>query len=396
MNPLQSRLAALRSRLRLVVTLRGICFAAAALLAGLIIAGLIDSQVYRLLGVETWPLLRAAFLTAILTTVGVISYLLLVRLLIGRTDDLSLALRVEEHYPILNDALASTVQFLDPPRHVLAEEGGRPGTSPSLQKEAVHRALRLAQSCDFNKAVNTRGLGWSVAAIVAMAALVIPLALLRPAVAMTALARTLDPFGDHSWVGRTELEVRFPAFLAIGQPLFIVGDVKGVVPAKAEIEFDDASMPTRQADIKETSEGHGSFIASGIKLPATQTWRGISGEHGSGSEIRFRVRAGSAVSPKHTGSWHVVALRRPPLLAALNGKSSPQIVVHQPRYTELAELMILPEGTGNLDVVAGSHVVLRAATDMPIQRVWIDFRPLFPGAKDGLGAGWARSAPSAG
>src|SRR3989442_1257546 len=110
MNPLQNRLAAMRRRLRLVVSFPGICVTAAALLAGLFLTGLVDTLIYRVLGVESWSLLRAGLLVATLAVTGAACYLLLLRPLTRRTDDLSLALRVEEHYPILNDALASTVQ----------------------------------------------------------------------------------------------------------------------------------------------------------------------------------------------------------------------------------------------------------------------------------------------
>jgi hypothetical protein len=79
-----------------------------------------------------------------------------------------------------------------------------------------------------------------------------------------------------------------------------------------------------------------------------------------------------------------VALRRPPQLASLGGKPSPQIVVRQPRYTDLPEFVKLAEGTGNLDVIAGSHITLRAATDRPITRAWIQFKPLLPGANEAL------------
>ncbi|HYV39565.1 MAG TPA: hypothetical protein VE988_28010 [Gemmataceae bacterium] len=367
MNPLQSRLSALRRRLRFVVTVRGACLALAALLTGLLLAGVVDYLVFHVFRVETWPLLRAGFLAATLALSGAVAYLLLIRPLAAKTDDLSLALRVEEQYPILNDSLASTVQFLE------SQSPLQEGTSASLQKEAVQRALRLAQGCDFNKAVNARGLSLSAAVFVAILAVVLPLLFFKPALALTALTRTLDPFGEHPWVGKqTELTVHHPAFLAIGQPLTITGTVSGVIPAKAEIEFDDTGMPPRQVDIKAGEPGHGSFVAAGIKPQSLRR------------EIRFRVRANDAVSPPEKDGWHKVELKPPPQLASLNGKPSPQIVIRQPRYTELPEFVTLPPGTGNIDLPAGSHVTLRAATDVPIVRAWIEFNPLLPAAKESL------------
>ncbi len=314
-------------------------------------------------------------LTVTLAFAGTLGYVFLLRPLSSRNDDLSLALRVEEQYPILNDALASTVQFLEGP-HAVA------GASPALQQEAVQRALRLAQGCDFNKAVNPRGLSLAVGVFILFLAVTLGMIIMRPGLARTALARFADPFGDHPWAGKTAIDVRFPRFLALGQPLAFSGELRGTIPAKADIEFDDAALPTRQVDIKKTGPERGNFIAGGIKLPTYRT------------DIRFRVRAGTGASPKAPDQWHTVALRRPPQLASLNDKPSPQIVLRQPRYTGLPEFVKLPEGTGNLDVVAGTHVTLNAATDRPITRAWIEFRPLTPGVRESLLLGVVGSVKS--
>jgi hypothetical protein len=375
MNPLEGRLAALRRRLRLVVTLRGFCLATAILLTGLLVSGLVDFILYYWIRVESFSLLRAIFLVGTLALTSVVAYLLLLRPLAARTDDLSLALRVEEQYPILNDSLASTVQFLDQ-----AQVESPSGTSPSLRKEAVQRALRLAQGCDFSKAVNPRGLGLSVGALVVVLAILVPLMLLGQARAWTAVQRFADPFGDHPWRSagtETQLDIvpgkHYPQFLAIGQPLAITGDVRGVIPAKATIQFEDSELQTREVEIKKKDDGTGIFLAGGIKPPSHRR------------EIRFCVKANDALSPSQTGGWHVVALRQAPQLVALNGQPSPQISYVQPKYTRLPEHVTLPPGTGNVNVVAGTHVTLRGATDMPIARAWIEFKPLLPGAKEALG-----------
>jgi hypothetical protein len=368
MNPLQSRLAALRRRLRMVVTVRGGCLAATLLLGCLAFAGLVDCAVYRMLGVETWSLLRAAILVSTLAGTGAVVYLTLLRPLAARTDDLSLALRVEEQYPILNDALASTVQFLE-------QQGqGKTAVSPSLQKEAVQRALRLAQGCDFFKVVNARGLRWSAALLMLMLVLVVPLVLLRPAIAKTALARIADPFGDHPWhsiAALTRLEVNCPPFLAYGQPLVITGEVSGEITPKVTVEFDNAAISTRTADVKLKTNGIGVF-AFNIKLENPPR------------EIRLRVRAGDAVWPKQTGAWHVVTLRQPPQLVALGGKPSPQITLEWPRYADSPPRIELPPGTGNIEVLAGTVVTFKAAADRPIERAWVEFTPEAPGTNEAL------------
>ena len=372
MNPLQSRLSALRRRLRFVVTMRGTCFAAAALLACLLLGGLFDFLLFERADVETLPLVRAVSLVGTLTITFVIAYRLLIQPLSSRTDDLSLALRVEDQYPILNDALASTVQFLE--QHSAEEPSG---TSASLRKEAVQRALRLAQGCDFAKAVNPRGLGLAVLTLALVLAAVAPLMFMAQARAWTAVQRFADPFGDHPWRNGTETEliVIYPPFLAIGQSLTIIGEVRKFVPSKATIQFEESDLQSREVEIKKRDDGTGTFLAGGIKPPSHRR------------EIRFRVRANDAVSPAMTGAWHVVALRQAPQLVALRGKPSPQITLHQPKYTGLPEEQPLPEGTGSLDVWAGTSVTLRGGTDVPIARAWIEFKPLLPDAREVLALG---------
>jgi hypothetical protein len=369
MNPLKGRLATFRRRLRWSLTARGVSVTAASLLAGLLACALLDSFLFRLFAVETWSLVRAAFLTVTVAITGLAAHRFLLRPLGARTDDLSLALRVEDEYPVLNDALASTVQFLE------TSGSHDRGVSASLQQEAIARALRLAEGCDFNKAIKSKGLRQSAICLAVLLAIGLPLVFLQPASAWVALTRFADPFGEHPWVQlgeQTRLKLQFPHHLAIGQPLSIIGEVRGAIPPKATIEFDEISMPVRQVDVKVLGEGSGQFVASGIRLPSHRR------------EIRFRAKAGDAVDPPRSGDWHTVVLRQPPQLAALGGKPSPQIVVRQPLYTGLPEYVTLPDGTGNLDVPEGSIVTLRGAASERIARAWVEFKPLLPGAREAL------------
>src|SRR5262249_59321467 len=96
-------------------TLRGGCWALAVLIGSLALACLLDRSFYLRTERDLPALLRALLLVAILGGTGFVAYRYLVRNFWARTDDLSLALRVEERYPVLNDALASTVEFLRQP-----------------------------------------------------------------------------------------------------------------------------------------------------------------------------------------------------------------------------------------------------------------------------------------
>ena len=172
---LRQRLAALRRRLRRTAILRGASWLVLATAATAVAACLVDSL---------WPLdslVRAAVLVAWLVGVGLLSWRFLFRPLSQRTDDLSLALRVEQRFPALNDALASTVQFLDAP-------AGAGGDSASLRREAVKRTLARAKGYDFNRVVDGRGLRSTAAGAVLAGAAAVTLLLLYPVPAFSAWA----------------------------------------------------------------------------------------------------------------------------------------------------------------------------------------------------------------
>src|SRR3984957_5055207 len=143
-NPLRQRLAALRWRLRFITVVFGISWLLSAVLGAAIVACFLDWSLHLP------ALVRAVLLVGSLTGAGIVAFRYLIQPLSTRVDDLTLALRVEDHYPTLNDALASTVQFL--------EQTGQTPDSSSLRREAVRRALERAKGCDFNRIVPTSGL----------------------------------------------------------------------------------------------------------------------------------------------------------------------------------------------------------------------------------------------
>jgi len=64
----------------------------------------------------------------------------------------------------------------------------------------------------------------------------------------------------------------------------------------------------------------------------------------------------------------------PPQLTLLDGRPSPQVHLEFPAYTDLPS-QDLPDGTANVDAVAGTIVTLKAAADRPLRRAWIEFLP---------------------
>jgi hypothetical protein len=347
MNPLQLRLAAVRRRLRLVVTFRGTCWLLSLLFAVAVLAGLLDWQLHLP------ALVRAVLLAGGLVGTGFVAWRYLLRPLLARADDLTLALRVEAQHPPLTDVVASAVQFLEQPPE--SEQTG----SPSLRRQAVQRALGLAEGFDFGRVVDARGVRIAGASFVGTAALAVTLLLLDPTLARTAILRLANPFGRHEWPKQTQLDVKARTRVARGEPFDIQATLRGVVPEKATVEYRFESGPPVE-QLYEVRRREGAAAASFVaRLEAARVLR----------SFQFQVRANDAASP-----WQEVAVLPPPQLIPLDGRPSPQVHLEYPAYTDLPPADA-PDGAGSIECVAGTQVTLRAATDRPLERAWLEFPP---------------------
>src|SRR5438552_922166 len=343
MNPLQQRLAALRRRLRFVVTFRGVCWIIAIVCLALAAGGLLDWRVHLP------DLVRALLLAGTLSGAGCIAYRYLLRPLWARSDDLSLALQVEACYPALNDALASAVQFLE------QAEGLDSSSSPSLRKEAVQRALGLAKGFDFRPVVSARGIGAAGLSLAGAGTLALFLTLAYPQLAWTAFLRFANPFGGHDWPRQTQLEIKARTRTARNEAFEIHAIVRGVVPERAVVEYQfEGAAPLKEAyEITRRAEA-GELQA---RLEPGRVQR----------SFRFQVRANDAASP-----WFEVEVLPPPQLTLLAGRPSPQIHLHYPEYTDLLP-QDLPDGASSIEAIAGTEVTLQAAVDRPLARAWLEY-----------------------
>jgi hypothetical protein len=345
MNPLQNRLAALRRRLRLVVTFRGSSWLATILFTAIAVVGLLDWRLH--LGIA----LRISLLTGTLTVLGYVAYRLVVWPLATGTDDLHLALRLEKLYPSFNDSLASAVQFM--------EAGGdaKAAGSWELRAQTIQEAIDSSKEIEFARAVDARGLRAGGLSLVGSASLAVALAVAYPQFARTALIRFADPFGSCDWPRQTELEIRAPSRVATGEWLEVEGSVSGLIPTHATVVYsaDGTGFIEQKSEIgAATRNKPARFVA---RIDTSQIHE----------QLRFRVQVNDAVSP-----WHDVAVLPPPRLVPLEGRSSPQIRLDYPAYTGL-RARDLPDGTTTIEAPAGTRVMLRAATDRPIARAWLDY-----------------------
>ena len=338
---LRSRLAGLRRRLRFVVASRGVGWLVAAVFLTLTLVGAID---YR---VDLPGLVRAVVLVSLLAGAGVILYRFLLRPLRLPTDDLSLALRIEDRYPLLNDGLASTVQFLDQ---------GATGDSPGMRREAIRRTLGKIAGLDFGKVIDGRGTRPAVLAALVALGLAIPAAIFWPTLAGTAVARLANPFAAIEWPKKTRLELGdVPSRIGRNREYRVTGVVKGVVPREVVVELGYEGFPVQR---KTFAVGLDDRFTMHLKPDEVQR------------NFRFRVVANDGATPEFP--VEVLAL---PRLVSLAGKPSPQVRLDLPRYTDLPTPQILSPGVGNLDLFVGTVVTLRAAADRPLARAWVSYQP---------------------
>src|SRR5581483_5796 len=182
------------------VLARGVMTVAAAALGAVVVLGLLDRAVHLP------AVLRAAALVGLIAAGLLYLRRRVVRPLRELNDDVALAIRVEEHFPTLNDALASTVQF---ERH--------PAGSAALRQATRRYAVREAEDCDFRDLLDRHPVRRPVAALAVAVAAALPLAALYPLPSLSAVVRLLDPFGDHPWPPQTTLTLDAPEWLARGE-----------------------------------------------------------------------------------------------------------------------------------------------------------------------------------
>ena len=227
----RDRLADLRRRWRRQVLLRGVCGGLAVVLAGAIVFGLLDYAIHL-------PALVRAVVLVGLVAAGAREIIRVARQLPGLHDDLAIALRVEDHFPALNDALASTIQF----EH-------QPDGSTELQDATRHYAIREAHDCDFRELLDGRPARRALLGLVAALTVLVPVALFFPRPTVSAVVRLLDPFGDHPWPLKTNLTIEAPDWLARGEPFVLHGTLAGVIPERIAFGFALDGMPASEQPI---------------------------------------------------------------------------------------------------------------------------------------------------
>jgi len=302
-------------------------------------------------------LVRALGLSVYLITVPLLIRRWALKPLAGSGDPVRTALRVERAYPEFNDSLVSAVVFL--------RQGPTDRTSsPSLRNAAIRRASRKAERYDFDRAVDSRGTKRALVAALLVAGAAAWLLASYPDRARAALTRVVLPFGGTRPPTQTRLEILAPQPLphrmARGEPLDLRLGLRGAIPERVSVSVKlDGSPTVEQTYVVPPVEGPVEGAELAVRIEPTRIPR----------DFQFRVRANDADS-----GWQTVHVLPPPVLVPLDGRPSPQLRLEFPAYTDVPPAD-LPDGSGVIECVAGTRVTLRAATDRPVARAWIGFRP---------------------
>ncbi|MBM3997036.1 MAG: hypothetical protein FJ303_23225 [Planctomycetes bacterium] len=412
MNPLLQRLASLRRQVRFLDGWIGTTALVALVLGVGVAVGVADFYLH------IPSLVRGGLLIGLLVSSACLVYSLLVQPFANPYDDLSLALMVEEKYPELNDALASTVQFLQQ----TPEESAKLGGSEAMREHTEQDALTKVDACDFGKVLeekNQVALPWIIAPLYQMIA-----ALFTPRQAIGLISdvwqnskatfagaliyasiliggsvigfnvyhndyvgigfwRFIEPFGQHTWTTITVAKIRPAGLLdqegdlkqpidpkasdkvAVNRPYIIQVSLTGQMPksGKAKVEVVGKTKTDKEISLDIAQDKRSASFKTAIDMTSVP------------QKFKFRILANDGTFPPRSGTWHEVNVLPPPTLVKMaNGKDSPQITVIPPKYTDQPTRTLEP-GDWNVKLYAGSTVILRAKADRKLEQAWIEYRP---------------------
>ncbi len=348
-DALTRRLDSIAARIRRTIVLRSASWLIIATAFFLGTVALLDNR-FQLPG-----LVRALALVVHLVALPLLISRWILKPLKGTDDPIQIAMRVERSYPEFNDSLTSAVQFL--------QEGQRTSSS-NLRNAAIRRASRKAERYEFDRAVDARYVKRSVfGALLTVVAFSLGF-FANPAVARTALARIVVPFGGAVAPKQTRINILSPQPLphrmARGEPLDLRVELHGQVPDRVTVSIQlDGAASLDQTYSVLPNEFDPTFSELSIRVEPSRIPR----------DFRFRVRANDA----NTG-WQTVQVFPPPVLVPLDGRPSPQILLDFPSYSDLPAIE-LPDGSGVIECVCGTRVTIRAATDRPVTIARIGYRP---------------------
>ena len=227
-HPIEEKICVLRSRVRRLVVVYGLSWIVAVVVGAVIVLGLADYLIrFRDPGLRV--ICSLVFVAALAWT----CYRYLYLPLFVRLSEVDLALRIQRQFPVLEDRLVSSVEFLKQ-----AEDDPVAG-SPALRRAVVAQTTAETERLDFSEVLDARPPFRAAMVTVSICLVAAILLVLAPEASQTAVARLANPFGVP-WPQRTHLEVRpLLSRAAKGRPAEIrVVDARGAkLPRTVNVHY---------------------------------------------------------------------------------------------------------------------------------------------------------------
>src|SRR5262245_8454845 len=269
MHPLTEKIAAVQRRLVLRRRLAAACWIVATVLAAALVLGMTDYLVRysdRGLRIMATAALAAVAVWAVYRWWYVPNRLRLV--------PLTVAQRIESHFPQLGDALASAVEFL-------SQSEDDPGAgSAQLRRHVITEAQNAVDGLALDEVIDRqplrRAAGWLGAILVALAFCLA----IDPGAASTALARLAAPFGGTQWPRANHLRFRDPPTrLAAGQKFEVeLVDAAGQLPEDVRIEYRTSYDGRSERESEKMTRVGDVMVASRDNVERTFSFRAIGGD----------------------------------------------------------------------------------------------------------------------
>ncbi len=198
-HELETRIALVRHRARLLLLLYALSWVVTAVVAATLALGLADYWIHF-----RDPGIRVLSLLAVLAVLVWTVFRYLRPVLARRLDDVTIAQRIERHFPGLQDRLSSSVEFLKTPA------ADHHAGSAALRGLVIAQTADAVKDLDLTAVLERRPTGRALAGAAVVIALAVAAVLFDPHSARLALARLANPLGPAAWPRQNDLAFRNP------------------------------------------------------------------------------------------------------------------------------------------------------------------------------------------
>ena len=364
LHPLQKQVRAVAARAHRLLLQQGVALFAAVLVGAVCLAGLID---YSCRISDTG--VRVILSLSVVMVAAWAAYLFVRPSLRFRISDVSLARRIERHYPDFGDRLSSTMEFLQ------QSEDDPTAGSADLRRAVVAEATARLEERDLGACLDRSRATKATIVAAAVCLFAVLIGACNTTASGLALKRMVMPWGSDDWPRRHELQFQnTPHRLAAGQDFVAtLVDRNGALPEDVVVEYQYQGR--NQIDTESPL-----VIAKDIaELRLTNI----------NKSFKFRARGGDDLGMP----WQTLEVVEPPQVASVSTR------IHPPAYSGLPT----EELAATTRVLVGSQIRIEGQVTKPVQQVLLrresDERPLnvdIKVAEDGLAFALQRGEGEAG